>query len=425
MDLLTFIWIALAFALGFFIRYLMASGSRRELKLKDDRLEEEALRLSTLESKLDEKAARESSLNAELATANSQITQLKHEIENEKTLLEERNTQLRKDFELLANKILEEKTERFTEKNNQQISEILKPLGEKIINFQKKVEESNEADIRRSTALQTELKHLKELNQQVTREAHSLSQALRGESKSQGQWGEMQLSRILEIAGLEEGIHFSKEESHTSEDGRRQRLDYLIKLPGNRHLILDAKVSLSAFSRYFDTDDEAEKEAHLAQHLSSINHHIKILGGRNYQSLYQINPPDYVMMFIANEPALTIALQKDPDLYEKALRQNIAIVSSTTLLATLRTVSFIWQQDKRQKNAEEIAYQAGALYDKFVNFTEEVQKMGRLLNQTQESYDKALKRLSTGKGNLISRTEKLKELGASSTKKQDKGLLND
>jgi DNA recombination protein RmuC len=259
---------------------------------------------------------------------------------------------------------------------------------------------------------------------QITKEAESLTRALKGDSKAQGNWGEMQLEAILEKVGLQKGIHYEKEKNFKNEEGNNQRLDYIIKMPDDKYMVLDSKVSLTAYSNYFEAEDEAEKAKHLKNHLESVYSHIKLLGDKNYQALYEIQQPDYVMMFVANEPALTMALKEDHSLYEKALDKNIVLVSTTTLMATLRTISYIWKQDLQNKNAIEIATESGKLYDKFVNFTEDLLKVGNNLKTTQTSFGEAMKKLYDGKGNLVRRAELLRELGAKTNKQIDKRLLD-
>lgn len=349
---------------------------------------------------------------------------LQQKLNEQKQEVEELNKKFTTEFKNLANEIFEEKSKKFTTQNKENLGELLNPLREKISEFQKKVEDSHLAGEKRSSALGVELKNLKELNQQITQEAKSLTLALRGDSKTQGSWGEMQLEAILEKAGLQKDIHYFKERNLKTEEGANQRLDYVINLPDGKHLILDSKVSLSAYSRYFDTDDETEKAAQLKAHVNSIYAHIKLLGEKNYQNLYDINTPDYVMMFVANEPALTMALREDPQLYEKALAKNIALVSTTTLLATLRTISYIWKQDLQNKNAEEIARQAGAMFDKFEGFTKDLMKLGKDLDTAQNTYKASMNKLVDGRGNLVKSSQKLRELGAKSTKDLDQRLLD-
>ncbi|MGJ3233657.1 DNA recombination protein RmuC [Marivirga sp.] len=363
-------------------------------------------------------------LNRQLSTVESDYKNLKIKLDEHKSELAELQEQFKNEFKNLAQEIFEEKSKKFTDQNKTNIGELLNPLREKIDKFEEKVEKSSKESLVWNTALKEQISSLKELNLQITKEAENLTRALKGDSKSQGNWGEMQLEAILEKVGLQKGVHYEKEKNYKNEEGDNQRLDYIIKMPDDKYLVLDSKVSLTAYSNYFDADDDVKQARFLKNHLDSMYSHIKTLGDKNYQNLYDINQPDYVLMFIANEPALTIALKEDHSLYEKALDKNIVLVSTTTLMATLRTISYIWKQDLQNKNAIEIATQAGALYDKFTNFTEDLLKVGNNLKTTQNSYSDAMKKLYDGKGNLIRRTEILRELGAKTTKNMDKRLLD-
>jgi len=363
-------------------------------------------------------------LNRQLSTVESDYKNLKIKLDEHKSELAELQQQFKNEFKNLAQEIFEEKSKKFTDQNKTNIGELLNPLREKIDKFEEKVEKSNKENLIWNSALKEQITSLKELNLQITKEAENLTRALKGDSKSQGNWGEMQLEAILEKVGLQKGVHYEKEKNYKNEEGDNQRLDYIIKMPDDKYLVLDSKVSLTAYSNYFDADDDMKQARFLKNHLDSMYSHIKTLGDKNYQNLYDINQPDYVLMFIANEPALTIALKEDHNLYEKALDKNIVLVSTTTLMATLRTISYIWKQDLQNKNAIEIATQAGALYDKFTNFTDDLLKVGNNLKTTQNSYSDAMKKLYDGKGNLIRRTEILRELGAKTTKNIDKRLLD-
>jgi len=354
----------------------------------------------------------------------SKYDTLEEKISNQQEELESLQEKFTKEFELVANKILEEKSSKFTDQNKKNLDAILSPLKDRINEFQKKVEHSNEKSIERAATLDKHLKMLQELNQEITQETKSLTRALRGDSKTQGNWGEMHLEAILEKAGLQKDIHYTKETNLKSENGSNQRLDYIINLPDGKNLILDSKVSLTAYSNYFDTEDEDDKSAYLKQHLDSINGHIKLLSDKDYQKLHEINSPDYVLMFIANEPALTLALKEDHGLFEKALDRNIVLVSTSTLLATLRTISYIWKQDLQNKNAEEIARQAASLYNKFVNFSEDLLKLGSQLKTVTGTYEESMKKLSEGKDNLVRKTERLKELGVNPSKNIDQRLID-
>ncbi len=354
----------------------------------------------------------------------SKFEALEGKLKDQKEELSGLQDKFTKEFELVANKILEEKTSKFTHKNKENIDAILNPLKEKISEFQKKVEESDEKSIARSAELGKHLDMLRELNQEITQETKSLTQALRGDSKTQGNWGEMHLEAILEKAGLQKNVHYTKETNYKTDDQSNQRLDYVINLPDGKHLILDSKVSLTAYSQFNDSNDEEEREIALKQHLLSVHSHVKLLGDKDYHNLYGINSPDYVLMFIANEPALTVAMREDQALFEKALDKNVVLVSTSTLLATLRTISYIWKQDLQNKNAEEIARQAAALYDKFVNFSDDLVKFGTQLKTATGTYEGAMKKLSEGTGNLIRRTENLKKLGVNPSKAINSKLID-
>ncbi|MDN4166213.1 DNA recombination protein RmuC [Cytophagales bacterium LB-30] len=364
------------------------------------------------------------SLSSKQAETEANYRNLQAKLEEQAKDLQKLQDQFAIQFKNLANDIFEEKGKRFAEQNKTQLSDILSPLKEKIQSFEKKVEESNKEGLERNTALREQINQLKELNVQITKEAENLTKALKGDSKTQGNWGEMQLEAILEKVGLQKDVHYFKEKNYKNEEGQNQRLDYIIKMPDDKYLVLDSKVSLTAYSNYFNADTEAEQAKYLKAHFESIQSHIKLLSEKNYQNLYEINQPDYVMMFVANEPALSIALREDIGLYEKALDKNIVLVSTSTLLATLRTISYIWKQDLQNKNALEIARQAGSLYDKFVALSEDLKKVGNNLITTQNSYQEAMGKLYQGKDNLVRKTERLRELGAKTTKQIDQRLID-
>lgn len=420
--------------IGFLIARVSAKGKVDPAGLDTQTLQIENATLSTtnvglnkeLEATKEELNTTRVSYREELQNATewrSKFIALEEKIEGQKEEFEALQSKFTKEFELVANKILDEKSSKFTDQNKKNLDAILSPLKERITEFQKKVEDTNEKSIERSASLDKHLKMLQDLNQEITQETRSLTQALRGDSKTQGNWGELQLESILEKAGLQKDIHYTKETNLKTEDGGNQRLDFILKLPDGKSLILDSKVSLTAYSKYFDTDDETEKQTYLRDHLNSIIGHIKLLGAKDYQKLHGINSPDYVLMFVANEPALTLALKEDQGLFEKALDKNIVIVSTSTLLATLRTVSYIWKQDLQNKNAEEIARQAGNLYDKFVGFTDDLVNLGRQMDTASKTYKSAMNKMTEGTGNLTKRIEDLKKLGVNPSKNIDPGLI--
>ena len=327
------------------------------------------------------------------------------------------------EFKNLANEIFEEKTKKITDVNKENLSNILDPLKENIARFERKVESSNKDAVEFNAILKSEINHLKNETLKMRDDANNLANALRGESKTQGDWGEQQMETILNAAGLEKNIHYEKEKNLKNENQDNQRLDYIVKLPGEKCIIIDSKVSLVAYVNYYNSEDKEDKKHYLKEHLKSINTHITTLSNKNYQEL-DINQPDYILMFMANEPAFKLAVLEDVSIYNKAIDRNIVMVTNSTLFATLKTVAYMWKQDKANKNAIEIARQAGSLYDKFQSFSEDLIKVGNNLNTTKNTYEDAMKKLTEGKDNLVRKTERLRELGAKASKKINPKLLD-
>jgi len=387
-------------------RNTILSNSFHEITedLKNSQLEKEAL------------IATKTRLDTELKNSELKLVENKQELDK----IQEKFT---KEFENLANKILDEKSSKFTEQNKLNITSILNPLKEKIEVFEKKVSESQKESIGMHSALKEQLNSLKDLNIQMSKEAINLTKALKGDSKTQGDWGETQLEILLEKANLAKDIHFTTQGGYRDEEGRLKKPDFIINLPDNRHLIVDSKVSLTNYEAYFNEEDEKQKGIYLKKHIESIRKHIKELSDKKYESLYEINTPDYVLMFVPIEPAYLLALSNNNQLYLEALDKNVVLVSTSTLLATLSTVSSMWRQENQKKNVLEIANQAGRLYDQFVNLTDDLIKVGNQLKTVQGSYDTSMKKL-TGKGNLIKKVEKIKELGAKTSKIMNKNLLD-
>ena len=326
------------------------------------------------------------------------------------------------EFKNLANEIFDEKSKKFNLNNKESLSSILEPLKEKIKNFEQKIERSNKESLEWNVQLKEQIKGLKELNLQMGKEAENLTHALKGDSKTQGNWGELQIENILQKVGLREGLGYEKEKNLKNEKGENQRLDYIVNLPDGKNIIIDSKVSLTAYAEYYNAENREEEKQYLKEHIKSVNNHVKILSEKNYQNL-GINQPDYILMFLANEPALGLALIEDQEIYDKALENNIVIVSTSTLLATLRTVAFMWKQDNQNKHALEIARQSGALYDKFCSFSDDLVKIGSNIDVTKKSYSEAMKKLVEGKDNLIRKSERLRELGAKASKKINSKLI--
>tara|TARA_B100000315_G_scaffold59171_1_gene53668 strand:+ start:1596 stop:2939 length:1344 start_codon:yes stop_codon:yes gene_type:complete len=381
-----------------------------------DLYEVEKSRLESVEKEIKEKDNLIIDLNSEIAKKDENLSNLNVRLDKEKIRLKEQHDQLKTEFENLANEILEKKSEKFVKQNKENLDKILDPLGEKIKSFEKSVQEKYENELKGRTGLKEQINNLTELNQQLSADAVNLTNALKGDSKTQGDWGEFRLEVLLKKSGLEKGIHFEMQVSLEDEEGNRKQPDCVVILPENRNLIIDSKVSLTAYEQFVNAENEEEKPLFLKKHSDSIKSHIKELAKKDYPKLYSINSPNYVLMFVPIEPAMTLAFQNDVDLYNFALSKNIILVSTTTLIATMSTVSYMWQQESQKKNVLEIARQSGALYDKFCNFVDDLKGIGKSIEQSSKKYDDAMNKLSSGKGNLIKRTETIKKLGAKTTK---------
>ncbi|WP_455169900.1 DNA recombination protein RmuC [Aegicerativicinus sediminis] len=360
-------------------------------------------------------------VDIELATRNTEFENLQTKIQEQKKEVENLQEKFTKEFENLANKILDEKSSKFTRQNKEHLEILLNPLQEKIKGFEKRVEDTNKESIGRHSELKEQIKTLAELNQQMSKDADNLTKALKGDSKMQGNWGELILTRILEKSGLEKDREYTLQDSHTAEDGKRLQTDVLIHLPDGKKMIIDSKVSLVHFERFVSEEDEEQKQIHLKQHIGSIKRHVEQLSAKNYQYLID-ESPDTVFMFIPIEPAFAIASAHEPNLYEQAFDRQVIIVTPATLLAALRLVDNLWQNDRQRQNALEIATEAGNLYDSFTNLTDELIKVGKQIGTVQNSYEGAMKKL-TGRGNLVKRVEKLKKLGAKASKNINENLL--
>ncbi|MBQ0787011.1 MAG: DNA recombination protein RmuC [Oceanihabitans sp.] len=354
-------------------------------------------------------------LNTELARRNSEYENLQKLNLKRDEELEERQKQLRTDFENLANRILDAKSEKFTLQNKENIKNILNPLQEKIQLFEKKVDDTQKESISMHSALKEQLLGLKDLNQQMTKEATNLTRALKGDSKMQGNWGELVLERVLEKSGLEKDREYFVQQNFTRADGTRVLPDIVLHLPDNKKMIIDSKVSLTDYERYVNAEED-EREVFLKAHINSIRRHVDQLSEKKYEDLYDIESPDFVLLFIPIEPAFAVAINADNSIYNKAFEKNIVIVTPSTLLATLRTVDSMWNNEKQQQNAIEIARQAGALYDKFHGLVTDLTGVGKKIDDAKKDYSSAMNKLVEGKGNLITSVEKIKKLGAKAKK---------
>lgn len=351
----------------------------------------------------------ESELNAERRLSAEKLAGIQQSALEAKTTLSDQ-------FKNLANEILEEKSKRFAEQNQQNLDTLLKPLQEKLTDFRKQVDDTYQSEARERFALKQEVEKLAGLNIRMTDETRALTNALKGESKTQGDWGELVLETILENSGLRKGEEYLVQDSHTVDDGSRLQPDVVIRLPESKHLVIDSKVSITAYTRYMQADDDATKTAELNSHVLSIKQHIQGLSAKNYQDLYGVGSIDFVLMFIPVEPAFLAAMRHAPDIYQEALKKNIVMVCPSTLLATVRTVAHLWRQEHQNRNAQEIARQCAMLYDKFVGFVEDLDKVGQRLEQAQTSYTDAVGKLKTGRGNLIRTAENVKKLGVKPNK---------
>ena len=418
--------IALGVFIGVYIQRLKTKSSQSELEAENKQLN---VSITTLNEKLlvenDEKRHLQSEKEilgqnyVRLEGINENLQRTNAEQKEEVEKLQEKFT---KEFENLANKILEEKSNKFTEQNQKNIKQILSPLQEKIQLFEKKVEATQKENISIHSALKEQLLNLQNQNLKITQEAENLTKALKGDSKMQGNWGELVLERVLEKSGLEKDREYSVQQSFTLEDGSRVLPDVIIHLPDGKKMVVDSKVSLTDYERYVNAEDEL-KEKHLKDHLNSLRKHVEQLSAKKYEDLYEMESPDFVLLFVPIEPAFAVAINQDSSLYNKAFEQNIVIVTPSTLLATLRTIDTMWNNEKQQKNAIEIARQAGALYDKFEGFVTDLTKVGKKMDEAKTEYRGAMNKLVEGRGNIVTSIEKLKKMGAKAKKSIPEPIL--
>ena len=425
----------IALAIGVFIGKMLFSAKLQsekaflEEKLNDFK-EQSLIEKTALERQLQQALQEKDSIRNEKEAINIQLTKKEVDFENlwqrnkeQKEEVEKLQEKFTKEFENLANKILDEKSNKFTEQNKENMKNILSPLQDKIQLFEKKVEDTHKESIDYHAALRQQILGLSEMNAQMSKETLNLTKALKGDSKMQGNWGELILERVLEKSGLEKDREYFVQQSHTNAEGNRVYPDVVINLPDGKKMIVDSKVSLTAYEKYSNEEDDDLKNGFLKEHVNSIKRHVEQLGDKNYQDLYQIESPDFVLLFIPMEPAFALALNEDTTLYNKAFEKNIVIVTPSTLLATLRTIDSMWTNQKQQENAFEIARQAGALYDKFEGFVADLIKIGKKIDESKVEYQGAMNKLVDGKGNLITSVEKLKKMGAKAKKALPDNIL--
>ena len=432
------LYIVIGVVLGFFIGSLLSKlnfeKSKTAIEKERSSLQEKVSLLlqseETLKNNIDEKQTELKNNQKEKeellqvnSRLNSEITNLQEKLDSNKNEVEKLQEKFTKDFEILANKILEEKSTKFTNQNKENLKTILNPLQEKIKGFEEKVDKTHKESIDYHAALRQQILGLKELNQQMSKDTLNLTRALKGDSKMQGNWGELVLERVLEKSGLEKDREYYIQQSFTNEEGKRVLPDVVIHLPDNKKMIIDSKVSLVAYEKYINEEDETLRAQHLKDHVNSLKRHVTQLSEKKYEDLYRIESPDFVLLFIPIEPAFAAALNAENRLYINAFEKNIVIVTPSTLLAVLSTIDTMWTNEKQQRNAIEIARQAGALYDKFEGLLSDLIGIGKKIDASKSDYNAAMNKLVEGRGNLITSVEKLKKMGAKAKKSLPQNII--
>ena len=427
------IYLLIALAVGLFVgagivwlgqRTLTARLTERLFSSEKDlqRLAAENGALTLLQNQL---AIRKQELSTEIVQLTTILELERSQAKERIEFREDTKEQLSNQFKTLASEILEEKSKKFIDQNKINLDQILGPLKIKISEFQGKVQEVYIQESKDRSALSEQVKQLMTLNNQLSDDAHNLTQALKGQSKAQGNWGELILERVLEASGLRKGHEYNVQVSHVREDGTRVQPDVVVHLPEQRHLIIDAKVSLTAYEIHANSDNDPERIAAIKKHLESVRSHIKELSEKNYHQLYGLQSFDFVLMFIPVEPAFMLAISHDNNLWLESWKKNILLVSPSTLLFVVRTVAHLWKQEQQNSNAQEIASRGAELYNKLAGFVEDLDMLGKRLQQAQISYDDAYGKFSKGKGNVIRQAEMLKELGIKPSKSISQSLTTD
>lgn len=403
------------------------SALQKSLAVEQQKL----VRLAELQKELEQKDLRIEDLRTDESALRQQLAKLEVTLDQERkqsaeklALLTAARESMTKDFKLLADEVMKSHGETFSKQNRDQIDLVLKPLQQSLGAFQKNLTDAHIESVKERGILADQIQQLTRRSEEMTTETANLTRALKGEAQTQGAWGEMILSTILERSGLREGDEYLIQQSHSTEDGQRLRPDVIVNLPGGQRIVVDSKLSLVAFNDFVNSDSETDRAAHMKRHLASLRAHIRTLSGKEYHAATG-SQLDYVIMFVPIEGALAAALQEDPGLTAEAVAANVAIATPTTLMIALRTAANVWQVERRNKNAEQIAQRAGKIYDKLVGYLEDMRMLGERLNQAQTSYGNAISKLSAGKGNLTSQVEQLKELGAKTGKSIPDQFLED
>lgn len=411
----------ICFSLGALAAWWMLQRSARTWQDTKKSLESQ---LAKAQGELEESVKKRLEAVEKAARCEAESHQWKERWQTQKEELSSGQAAMLAQFNSLASEVLDQKSRKFAEHNKDQIQQILSPLAERIGRFEQQVTAANQDNLTQSVALRTEIQKLAELNTRITQEAENLTKAIKGDTKVQGNWGEFILESILEKSGLVKDREYVVQASFTTGEGKRYQPDVIVNLPEGRHIIIDSKVSLVNYERFFSLEDEEDRTLALKRHVQSMRKHIKDLGEKNYQGHYHLDSLDFILMFVPIEPAFSLAAQHDLSLFNEAYEKNIVLVSPSTLIATLRTIANIWKQERQNQNALEIAERSGALYDKFVGLVEDLTQLGRQMDTAQKSYTEAMRKLSQGKGNLVRRTEHIKALGAKASKSLEQKLID-
>lgn len=403
-------------ALGYWAGLGRGRAAEARLEERDARLEALRREAETVDQRMEALRAEHGALQERLAREETLRAESEKRIREKEADFADLSARFRAEFQNLAHEIFEAKDKAFREKSGRELDTLLKPLREKLTGFQELVQETDRRRLTEATQLKEQIKQLSELNETMRAEAVSLTNALKGDSKVQGDWGEVILERLLERSGLERGREYTVQNSMRTEDGRQLRPDVVLHLPDDKHLVIDAKVSLTAYERYAGAEEGPARDAQAKAHLESLRAHVKGLSEKNYTQLYGLDGVDFVLLFIPVEPAFSLALRQQEDFYLEAFRQNVVLVTPSTLLATLRTIAQVWRQEKQHRNVALIADEAGKLHDKFTLLLEDLERLGKQFETAQKTYEGTMNKLATGRGNLVGRVDRLRVLGAKARK---------